>query len=585
MRLLNSKTLEFEEFYGDDTPKYAILSHRWLDGEVSLREMENGTAKAKAGYNKIKLCCEQAVKDRLDYAWVDTCCIDKTSSAELSEAINCMYSWYEDAQICYVYLSDVHADDASHESFGSSTWFKRGWTLQELIAPRVAVFYNSAWRKIGTKDSLRASISNITRIDSAALEPEADMQDFSIAKRMSWAAGRRTARREDIAYSLLGLFQVNMPMLYGEGTRAFIRLQEEIMKHSDDQSIFAWTNPGTAYRGLLATSPDEFSTSCSIGPSATRLNLKPYLVTNKGISLEFIMAPWYLDTFLVFLDCETEETPPSRLAIFLHKLGEDDQYARMTFRGQDLLQSLGKASLSLSFRNVYVKQRNFQGGPNRNRLYGFFLRNLPFDPDDSETDIRPIERWSSGDRIVEIPAGEAGTAICMQHNGIGCAVKVGFDKEFRPMCYVGDSAIFPGDTTEQVLDPAWMTQEDWKVWENVFEPTQSIPSTYINDRKITIAEEELEGGRLIWVVDIVDMQFEDYFHLETLCDGCDLVSSTEPRILGTTQLLTSCRLLRNKDLNVRLVGTLTIVWTATTGHPNRILGINLLRFLDQCKGK
>ena len=245
---------------------------------------------------------EQPVQDGLGCAWVDTCCIDKTSSAELSEAINSMYSWYADAQICYVYLSDMHSNDASHKSFANSAWFMCGWTLQELIAPRFVTFYNSAWQKLGTEYSVLDSISTISNRDSAALKPAANAQSFSIAKRMAWAAGRRTTRLEDVVYSLLGIFQVNMPMLQGEGRRAFVRLQEEIMKHSDDQTIFAWTNPGKSYRSLLAASPDEFTQCSNIVPSLQRVNNEPYIITNKGLSIELATAPWYMHTFLAVLD-------------------------------------------------------------------------------------------------------------------------------------------------------------------------------------------------------------------------------------------------------------------------------------------
>ncbi|KAI0809439.1 HET-domain-containing protein [Xylaria sp. FL0064] len=212
------------------------------------------------GYWKILKTCLQARKDGLNYLWVDTNCIDKTSSAELSEAINSMYSWYYSSSICYAYLSDVQitdltldasnpgagqlkADrsDSSLNSFRQSRWFRRGWTLQELLAPRTVRFYSHDWMTIGTKNQMAALLANITRVDEKYLLYAEDIRSASIAQRMAAVADRTTTRPEDIAYCLLGLFNVNMPLLYGEGAMAFVRLQEEIMRVSDDHSLFAWT--------------------------------------------------------------------------------------------------------------------------------------------------------------------------------------------------------------------------------------------------------------------------------------------------------------------------------------------------------
>src|SRR5579859_2029726 len=185
MRLLHSTSMELEEFSDDSIPKYAIVSHRWQDGEVSFLHIQNGNTTNKKGYSKVKLCCEQAAKDNLEYIWIDTCCIDKTNSAELSESINSMYRWYQNAMVCYVYLFDVHSMAVTNDlSFEKSIWFTRGWTLQELIAPPRVEFYNSTWNKLGTKESLKDTISTITGISVEVLEG-VDPESFSIAKRMS----------------------------------------------------------------------------------------------------------------------------------------------------------------------------------------------------------------------------------------------------------------------------------------------------------------------------------------------------------------------------------------------------------------
>ncbi|KAM4057050.1 ankyrin repeats (3 copies) domain-containing protein [Hirsutella rhossiliensis] len=237
MRLLKTDRLEVIEFVQDRVPKYAILSHTWGEGEVSLQDVQGGRASSKTGFSKVSQCCIRARADGFDYLWVDTCCIDKTSSAELSEAINSMYLWYFKAETCYAHLADVQ----SESTLAESRWLTRGWTLQELIAPPQVYFLNQDWKDLGTKESLH------------------------IAQRMSWAAGRRTTRVEDGAYCLMGLFSINMPLIYGEGERAFIRLQEEIMRVSDDYSLFAWRAPDTR-GGLLATSPAAFAGSNNIVP-------------------------------------------------------------------------------------------------------------------------------------------------------------------------------------------------------------------------------------------------------------------------------------------------------------------------------
>src|ERR1700733_11317378 len=204
-----------------------------------------------------------AAADGFHYIWIDTCCIDKASSAELSEAINSTYRWYHESGVCYAYLADV-PPNAVDDEFAKSRWFTRGWTLQELIAPSTVIFLGKEWQKMGTKSSRQRIISEVTGIPTNILLG-GDLERTSIAQKLSWASKRETTRVEDIAYCLMGIFGINMPMLYGEGERAFIRLQEEIMKVSDDHSLFAWEsfdNRG----GLLATSSAAFSNSSEIIP-------------------------------------------------------------------------------------------------------------------------------------------------------------------------------------------------------------------------------------------------------------------------------------------------------------------------------
>jgi hypothetical protein len=243
MRLLqfnNDRDFSLTEFFEDDVPEYAILSHRWEGEEVTFRDLTDGTSKGKAGYGKIQFCGEQARRDGLEYFWVDTCCIDKSSSAELSEAINSMFRWYQKAARCYVYLSDVSirkrkASDTSAEctwesAFRASKWFTRGWTLQELLAPRSVEFYSREGKNLGNKRTPEQQIHEITGVPATALRKNS-LSQFDVDERFSWAKSRQTTRGEDKAYSLFGIFDVQMPLLYGEGeVKAFQRLREAIDK-------------------------------------------------------------------------------------------------------------------------------------------------------------------------------------------------------------------------------------------------------------------------------------------------------------------------------------------------------------------
>ena len=188
------------------------------------------------GLGWIRTYCFLVFRHFLTYI---SCCIDKTSSAELSEAINSMFRWYSRSKVCYAYLIDVPYDGFD-DSLPKSCWFTRGWTLQELLAPSSVVFYSAEWTRIGDGEALISVLRNVTRIDEGILLRTKSLGRVSVAEKMSWAATRETTRAEDMAYCLLGIFDINMPLLYGEGKRAFQRLQEEILRNSQDQSLFAW---------------------------------------------------------------------------------------------------------------------------------------------------------------------------------------------------------------------------------------------------------------------------------------------------------------------------------------------------------
>ncbi|KAH7330481.1 heterokaryon incompatibility protein-domain-containing protein [Rhexocercosporidium sp. MPI-PUGE-AT-0058] len=289
MRLIDSTTYDLREFYEKQIPRYAILSHRWEeDGEVTFQDLQAGRGSEMSGWAKVEGCCRQASKDGWRYCWIDSCCIDKTSSAELSEAINSMFEWYRRAEVCYAYLSDVDTKKANNyaieQDFKKSAWFTRGWTLQELLAPQWVEFYDIKWQEIGTKSSLAPLIKSITGISHLFNYAEA-----SIAQKMCWASLRQTTRIEDQAYCLLGIFGVHMPPLYGEGTNAFHRLQMEIISQSDDESIFAWEGRSNITAGLLASSPRQFQFSGDIVRTDFESRRQPYSMTNQGLCLELLL--------------------------------------------------------------------------------------------------------------------------------------------------------------------------------------------------------------------------------------------------------------------------------------------------------
>ena len=244
MRLLELKSnseLSLTKDLIDNIPPYAILSHTWGadDEEFTFRDLAEDTGKGKAGYRKIQFCREQVAIDGLHYFWVDTCCIDKSNNTELSEAINSMFRWYRDAAKCYAYLSDVSTPnfDANDQVFQSklesafreSRWFTRGWTLQELIAPALVEFFSVEGKRLGDKKSLERQIHEITGITLQALQGK-PLSYFSVDERMRWATTRRTTRKEDEAYCLIGIFNIHMPLIYGEGENAMTRLRRKIYK-------------------------------------------------------------------------------------------------------------------------------------------------------------------------------------------------------------------------------------------------------------------------------------------------------------------------------------------------------------------
>jgi len=519
MRLLNAHTLELKTFV-DNIPSYAILSHCWEDEEVVFSDIADlERAKKKKGFAKIEKTCELAVADGLEYAWVDTCCIDKSSSAELSEAINSMFAWYRDSDHCYAYLSDVEFEGAFAEvqsaryriAFSRSRWFERAWTLQELLAPKNfhsdsdhnlynpffpnrlpsgrfdgMKFYSRDWQLLGRKVNLSRQISKITGIPMEYLNGQS-LETASISMRMSWAADRQVTRSEDIAYSLLGIFDVNMPLLYGEGrTKAFRRLQEEIMKISEDETLFAWEAPyrwKAIYRtneltaDVLASTPNDFQETRSLIPFASDDPVPPSTMTHRGLRIwQTLFHTHQLDKY----ECEMIRPVRSPVMIWpdrdiiwgilrchvahdfqhfvivplLHLSG--DLYVRDISTSVSLIPS-GCVPPSALPREIYIRNvRTSTIANNFWRRWGFLVRKPP-----EGIEIRrcfPEEAWNEKDNILQGKDNDIGpsswhasieldftlatktgqTAEYMMFLSIGCKHDALTEKP-QPWCYVHDA--------------------------------------------------------------------------------------------------------------------------------------------------
>ena len=369
MRLLNVKTGKLEDFLSPDDVSTAILSHTWGKGEVTFHDIHQPAAEQSKleGFSKLQGCCSLVKSHGFDYVWIDTCCINKESSAELSEAINSMYDWYSKAAVCYVYLNDVRVTTGSAGAptsivtdFRCSRWHSRGWTLQELLAPSTVIFYSKEWIELVTREDLRGIISECTQISIEVLQGQ-PLSSICIATKMSWAAARLTTRTEDMAYCLLGLFNISMPILYGEGHNAFFRLQQEILRFSSDQSIFAWSESDES-NGFLAYFPAAFE-NC-VREVREPKAISPTAMTNLGIHIELELYENQEDKnhFLAALECEVPRDgrsdylrSPGPVFLELRKISEI-QYVRTGLRTVSKYQALDRIFSPKGTHYVYVKQ-------------------------------------------------------------------------------------------------------------------------------------------------------------------------------------------------------------------------------------
>jgi hypothetical protein len=339
MRLLegnNDGEFSLTEHFGDTKPRYAILSHTWgaMAEEVTFRDLIDGTSKTKVGYDKIRFCGEQARRDGLQYFWVDTCCIDKANSSELQEAINSMFNWYHDATKCYVYLSDVSVfdSDENHQlsrkiwvlAFSESRWFTRGWTLQELIAPQTVEFFSKEHCPLGDKKSLEQELHQITGIALEALRGDRPLQEFGIDERMSWAKNRETTRHEDAAYCLLGIFDIHMPLIYGEGRKkALIRLRKEIQE--------TYNLPSALFKDVRTVSSSSMSENRQFKTFTSSFNDAPVDL----LSIHFIKRERELG-----------------LVRNAHRVSEDNMPTRCAIWG---IPGVGKTQLALRYTKIFLE--------------------------------------------------------------------------------------------------------------------------------------------------------------------------------------------------------------------------------------
>nr|POE60985.1 vegetative incompatibility protein het-e-1 [Quercus suber] len=413
-----------------------------------------------------------------------------------------MYHWYGRAAKCYAYIYDVreqprgqfmyvygkqknsdgelfycygpkeHENKYIVKTFVESEWFDRGWTLQELLAPRAErfEFYDSEWTSLSTKTSSAQDVSRKTGIEVAVLQGgKKELTQCAIAQRMSWASKWKTTRSEDMAYSLLGLFNISMPMLYGEGEeKAFVRLQEAIIATSDDHSIFAWEGVGEHHTGLLATNPKAFGRSGNVRSMNQRRNRQPYSMTNRGLSISLPISAWSTDTVVALINCRRTDNEGMKMAIYLRRLYEDDQYARVVVERRveesnwksDLEdRSPHASSVPITWRtlHIYVPQgidktvgERYLENILKDRVNGFRLDtdSMGFSSQDGKMfSISGPSKWDPQKQTIELPTGsqrssQLASLDISQQGRLIKYVKLGFDQHSNPSIILAEEKAF-----------------------------------------------------------------------------------------------------------------------------------------------
>lgn len=447
MRFLNTSTLQFEQIPDSELHlkenQYAILSHRWGadKDEISFEDVRLSTDFSnKKGFNKIKGFCE-AVSANCRFGWVDTCCIHKDNLSELSEAINSMYRWYQGSKICIVYLEDV-----PQKQLTDSEWFNRGWTLQELIGPKNVTFFDHDWNIIGTKTELITDLSRKTRIPEGILSHNMKLSACSVAQRMSWGANRETTRVEDRAYSLMGIFDINMPMIYGEREKAFLRLQQQIIQKSKDESIFAWDMDfegyTRTYSGLYAPSPLAYAKCSEIIQTQ---GSHGFSENNGELSMRLRTVPHSPEIYLARLHCSDRAHPNSAITILISRTSVEGEYVRVA-DAKNVIQRSSRFDLWRSFQERQIRVSVNPTEPPSNIFNGFFLQ-TPQLPDhyDLRTTILSNSQTSQVDYVCppEYNQGIAGVVLLESKDHFGNLggsenrwITISFDKDFNPVLWL-----------------------------------------------------------------------------------------------------------------------------------------------------
>ena len=451
MRFLDTSDLQFvhvpdSEIHHDNN-QYAILSHRWGadEDEISFDDIQlSRDISKKKGLSKLKRFCKLALSEGCRYGWADTCCINKGNSSELEEAINSMYRWYVGSKICIAYLEDV-----PKRQLLSSSWFDRGWTLQELIGPKTMIFCNHDWHIIGTRIELIAELSHKTKIPDSVLRHATKPSACSVAQRMSWAAERITTRVEDRAYSLMGLFDVYMPMIYGERERAFLRLQQHIIQKSKDESIFAWCTefPGNSktYSGLFAPSPSAYVHCSEI--IQTR-GSGGFSEVNGELSIPLQIAAHSMETYLALLHCTHRAKPDDNVSILITPTSDEAIYVRVRDvgdAGHTLIPSTHQARFAKQQIRVLVDPTE----PPVNVFNGFWLRTLqPPGYAQHEAVVLSNSRAPGADYVYqhEVSQGLAGLVHMRSSSTTECSewshvhwIEFGFDMGFNPVLWLASA--------------------------------------------------------------------------------------------------------------------------------------------------
>ncbi len=458
MRFLNTSTLQFEQIPDSklhlEGNQYAILTHRWGadEDEVSFQDVHLSTdLSRKRGFGKIQGFCREALSANCRYGWVDTCCINKGDPNELSEAINSMYQFYQDSKICIAYLKDV-----PQKQLQDDEWFERGWTLQELIAPKVVTFFDHDWNSLGTRVDLIKDLSRITKIPEDILSHDTKPSTYSIAQRMSWAANRDTSRVEDRAYSLMGLFNINMPMIYGEREKAFLRLQQQIIQQSKDESIFAWDMnfPGNTrkYSGPFAPSPSAYAKCSDIVETE---GSHGFSESNGEMSLWPTLCPHGPQTYLAALNCTDRAHPDSKKFILIARTSTESEYVRVRQAGivsQGLIDKSGWARFKIRQIRILVDPTK----PPLNIYSGFWLRTLqPPGYDRAQTTILSNSQASEADHVYQQEYSQGVTGIVHMNSPEPSNIQwitFSFDEDSNPVLWLAEGTHhFNGSDFDQAV--------------------------------------------------------------------------------------------------------------------------------------